>query len=142
MDKNLVNTEEIKDILSKQPQLSEQSFEVLKGEITPLTFEIMSRQATINIGIMVLNKVQLVMLLMVRQLLSELYREYRLLSIKLKRKETLPIILVMLMLSCINAQNVKDQNVLRHSVLIRKIDLSVKILAVMQSLNYKDIFHL
>jgi hypothetical protein len=52
MDKNLIGQEEIKDILSKQPHLSEQSFETLKGEITPLTFEIMSRQATINIGML------------------------------------------------------------------------------------------
>ena len=46
----LPNEEEIKEILSKQPNLSHQSFETLKGEISPLTFEIMSRQATMNIG--------------------------------------------------------------------------------------------
>jgi hypothetical protein len=53
--KNLISQEEAKEVLSKQPQLSEQSFETLKGEITPLTFEIMSRQATINIGKYLLN---------------------------------------------------------------------------------------
>ena len=46
----LPNEEEVKEILSKQPNLSHQSFETLKGEISPLTFEIMSRQATMNIG--------------------------------------------------------------------------------------------
>jgi hypothetical protein len=50
MDNNLISEEEIKEVLSKQPYLADQSFETLKGEITPLTFEIMSRQATINIG--------------------------------------------------------------------------------------------
>ena len=48
--KDLVSEDEIKEVLSKQPHLSEQSFDTLKSEITPLTFEIMSRQATINIG--------------------------------------------------------------------------------------------
>jgi translation initiation factor 2 subunit 3 len=50
MDTTLISEEEIKDVLSKQPHLSEQSFETIKGEISPLTYEIMSRQATINIG--------------------------------------------------------------------------------------------
>jgi hypothetical protein len=50
MDNNLISDEEIKEVLSKQPHLAEQSFETLKSEISPLTFEIMSRQATINIG--------------------------------------------------------------------------------------------
>lgn len=38
------------EILSKNPKLMTQSFETLKGDINPLTPEIMSRQATINIG--------------------------------------------------------------------------------------------
>lgn len=42
--------EEINSVLSFNPQLSKQSFETLKGDITPLTFETMSRQATTNIG--------------------------------------------------------------------------------------------
>lgn len=46
----LPSPEEVKEILSKQPKLSIQSFETLKGDISPLTFEIMSRQATMNIG--------------------------------------------------------------------------------------------
>jgi hypothetical protein len=50
MEKTTISQEEIKEILQKQPHLSMQSFDTLKGEITPLTFEIMSRQATINIG--------------------------------------------------------------------------------------------
>lgn len=41
---------DIKTILNKQPHLSSQSYDSLNGDITPLTFEIMSRQATINIG--------------------------------------------------------------------------------------------
>lgn len=50
MDKINITEEDIKELLGKQPLLSSQSFETLKGEITPLTFEIMSRQATINVG--------------------------------------------------------------------------------------------
>lgn len=50
MDKINITEEEIKDLLGKQPNLAMQSFETLNGEITPLTFEIMSRQATINVG--------------------------------------------------------------------------------------------
>jgi hypothetical protein len=50
MDKVNFTDEEIKELLEKQPNLSLQSFETLKTEITPLTFEIMSRQATINVG--------------------------------------------------------------------------------------------
>lgn len=50
MDKVNITEEEIKELLEKQPNLSLQSFETLKSEITPLTFEIMSRQATINVG--------------------------------------------------------------------------------------------
>lgn len=50
MDKINITEEEIKELLGKQPNLSIQSFETLNGEITPLTFEIMSRQATINVG--------------------------------------------------------------------------------------------
>jgi hypothetical protein len=50
MDKVNITDEEIKELLEKQPNLSLQSFETLKTEITPLTFEIMSRQATINVG--------------------------------------------------------------------------------------------
>ena len=46
----LPTQEEIKQCLSEQPKLSTQSFETLNGNITPLTFEIMSRQATMNIG--------------------------------------------------------------------------------------------
>ena len=49
MDKELTK-EEIKELLEKSPNLSLQSFDTLKGEISPLTFEIMSRQATINVG--------------------------------------------------------------------------------------------
>lgn len=39
-----------KEILSKNPNLLFQSFDTLKTDISPLTPEIMSRQATINIG--------------------------------------------------------------------------------------------
>ena len=49
MDKEFTK-EEIKELLEKSPNLSLQSFDTLKGEISPLTFEIMSRQATINVG--------------------------------------------------------------------------------------------
>ena len=55
MEKNLPNEAEINETLSKQPQLSWQSFETLKTDITPTTFEIMSRQATINIGNNIFN---------------------------------------------------------------------------------------
>lgn len=41
---------EIDEIMDRQKQLAKQSFATLEGEIGPLTFEIMSRQATINIG--------------------------------------------------------------------------------------------
>jgi hypothetical protein len=51
MEKNTISDQEIQDLLALQPKLSPQSFETLKGEITPITKEIMSRQATINIGI-------------------------------------------------------------------------------------------
>jgi len=50
MDKINITEEEIKELLGKQSSLAIQSFETLNGEITPLTFEIMSRQATINVG--------------------------------------------------------------------------------------------
>jgi hypothetical protein len=50
MDKQTISEAEIKEILCAQPQLSTQSFETLKGEISPVTLELMSRQATINIG--------------------------------------------------------------------------------------------
>ena len=50
MDKINISEEEIKEILGKQPMLSMQSFDTLKTEISPLTYEIMSRQATINVG--------------------------------------------------------------------------------------------
>ena len=50
MEKHNISEQEIRDTLSAQPQLALQSFETLKGEITPVTKEIMSRQATINIG--------------------------------------------------------------------------------------------
>jgi len=50
MEQNVPSETEINETLSKQPQLSWQSFETLKSQITPTTFEIMSRQATINIG--------------------------------------------------------------------------------------------
>ena len=50
MEQNIPSETEISETLSKQPQLSWQSFETLKSQITPTTFEIMSRQATINIG--------------------------------------------------------------------------------------------
>ena len=48
----LPNEEEIKKILSKQPNLSHQTFKTLEdlSKISPLTKEIMSRQATMNIG--------------------------------------------------------------------------------------------
>ena len=49
---HLPDEKECKEILNNQKQLSLQSFETLKNisEISPLTKEIMSRQATINIG--------------------------------------------------------------------------------------------
>lgn len=50
MEQIQMTEEEIKELLQKQPNLSMQSFETLKGDISPLTFEIMSRQATINVG--------------------------------------------------------------------------------------------
>lgn len=50
MEKQTLSDQEIKDILNAQPHLSPQSFETLKTEITPVTKELMSRQATINIG--------------------------------------------------------------------------------------------
>lgn len=43
--------EELNKILGKQPNLSLQSYDTLKTDISPSTFEIMSRQATMNIGI-------------------------------------------------------------------------------------------
>ena len=48
----LPNDEEIEKILSKQKNLSHQSFKTIEdpSKITPLTKEIMSRQATMNIG--------------------------------------------------------------------------------------------
>ena len=48
----LPTAEECEKILSQQPNLSKQSFDLLKelNNITPLTKEIMSRQATLNIG--------------------------------------------------------------------------------------------
>jgi translation initiation factor 2 subunit 3 len=48
----LPNDEEIKQILSKQKNLSHQSFKTIEdpSSISPLTKEIMSRQATMNIG--------------------------------------------------------------------------------------------
>ncbi len=48
----LPNEEEIEKILSKQKNLSHQSFKTIEdpSKITPLTKEIMSRQATMNIG--------------------------------------------------------------------------------------------
>ena len=56
MEKPTVSEQEIKDVLSQNPQLSLQSFETLKGEISPVTKVIMSRQATVNIGkIYILN---------------------------------------------------------------------------------------
>jgi len=42
---------DFKAILNKQPHLSMQSYDTLESTLSPLTFEIMSRQATINIGI-------------------------------------------------------------------------------------------
>ena len=50
MEKHNISEQDIRDTLCAQPQLALQSFETLKGEITPVTKEIMSRQATINIG--------------------------------------------------------------------------------------------
>ena len=56
MDKETYTPEEIKELLERSPKLSLQSFDTLKTEITPLTFEIMSRQATINVGKISHNK--------------------------------------------------------------------------------------
>jgi hypothetical protein len=50
MDKNLISDKEINDVLSENPDLAWQSFDTLKQDISPTTFEIMSRQATINVG--------------------------------------------------------------------------------------------
>jgi hypothetical protein len=55
MDKINLSEEEIRELLGKQNHLAMQSFETLNGEITPLTFEIMSRQATINVGKLILK---------------------------------------------------------------------------------------
>ena len=41
---------DVNKILGRQPLLAMQNPETLKNDITPLTFEIMSRQATINVG--------------------------------------------------------------------------------------------
>jgi hypothetical protein len=76
MDKQTISEAEIKEILSAQPQLSTQSFETLKGEISPVTLELMSRQATINIGKKLLNQVQSVMSHTGKRLLSELFQVY------------------------------------------------------------------
>jgi hypothetical protein len=50
MEKDTITKEEIEQTLNASPQLMKQSFDTLKGEISPVTSEIMSRQATINIG--------------------------------------------------------------------------------------------
>jgi len=50
MEKYILSDQELKEVLMAQPHLSMQSFETLKTEITPITHELMSRQATINIG--------------------------------------------------------------------------------------------
>ena len=55
MEKNTITQEEIEQTLNASPQLMKQSFETLKGEISPVTQEIMSRQATINIGKFILK---------------------------------------------------------------------------------------
>ena len=46
-----ISEEEKNLVLGANPKLAMQSFETLKGEMSPLTFETMSRQATTNIGI-------------------------------------------------------------------------------------------
>ena len=47
----LPNEEECKEILSHQPKLTMQNFEILNNpDLSPLIKEIMSRQATMNIG--------------------------------------------------------------------------------------------
>ena len=47
----LPTEEECKEILSHQPKLAMQSFEMLNNnDLSPLIKEIMSRQATMNIG--------------------------------------------------------------------------------------------
>ncbi len=51
MEKYTLSEQELKDVLNESPQLATQSFETLKTEITPVTHELMSRQATVNIGI-------------------------------------------------------------------------------------------
>lgn len=50
MEKYTLSDQELKDVLMANPNLAMQSFETLKGEVTPVTPELMSRQATINIG--------------------------------------------------------------------------------------------
>lgn len=50
IETRLPSEEEVKEILGKQSNLAMQSFETLKTDISPNTFEIMSRQATMNIG--------------------------------------------------------------------------------------------
>lgn len=50
MVENPLTKENLEEILNKNPNLSRQSFETLKTDLSPLTPEIMSRQATINIG--------------------------------------------------------------------------------------------
>ena len=51
MEDILPNESECKEILEKQPNLSLQKFSTIdSGEVNPLTKEIMSRQATMNIG--------------------------------------------------------------------------------------------
>jgi hypothetical protein len=69
MEKYTPTDQELKEVLMAQPYLAMQSFDTLKTEISPVTHELMSRQATINIGknSMFYKKVLLVMSLMVRQ---------------------------------------------------------------------------
>jgi hypothetical protein len=58
MEKYSLSDQELKEVLMAQPHLAMQSFETLKSEITPVTLELMSRQATINIGIKYFNKIR------------------------------------------------------------------------------------
>ena len=49
-DSEYFSEEELIKILKENPKLSLQSFKTLNEEISPLTYEIISRQATINVG--------------------------------------------------------------------------------------------
>ena len=97
----LPTEEEIKKIFSKSQNLSIQSFSTIEdpSKITPLTPEIMSRQATMNIG--TIGHVAHGKTTLVRAISG-----IQTTNIKSKKKEILHIISDTPMLNYINVQNV------------------------------------